>query len=71
MKANGIDGAVDTAIEKIKAAEVEKNRILKCGTPQADAGWIGPIGPGPVTGGSACVTRLARLGRNAACCRWE
>lgn len=38
LKANGIDGAVATGIEKLKAAEAEKNRLLNCGTPQADPG---------------------------------
>lgn len=38
LKANGIDGAVATGIEKLKQAEAEKNTLLKCGTAQADPG---------------------------------
>jgi adenosine deaminase len=38
LRANGIDGAITTGIEKLKAAEAEKNRLLSCGTPQADPG---------------------------------
>jgi adenosine deaminase len=38
LKANGIDKAAAIGIENLKAMEVEKNQLLKCGTPQADAG---------------------------------
>jgi adenosine deaminase len=38
LKSNGIDGAVPLAIKNINDAEAEKDRILKCGTPQADPG---------------------------------
>jgi adenosine deaminase len=38
LKTNGIDAAVPLAIKNLRAAEAEKDRILKCGTPQADAG---------------------------------
>ncbi len=38
LKSNGIDAAVPLAIKNLSDAEAEKNRLLKCGTPQADAG---------------------------------
>jgi hypothetical protein len=38
LKANGIENAAAIGIENLKAMEAEKNRLLKCGTPQADAG---------------------------------
>jgi len=38
LKSNGIDGAATAAVTALQDAEQEKNRLLKCGTPQADAG---------------------------------
>ena len=38
LKRNGIDSAVPVAIKNLNDAEAEKDRILKCGTPQADPG---------------------------------
>ncbi len=38
LKTNGIDAAVPLAIKNLSDAEAEKDSILKCGTPQADAG---------------------------------
>jgi adenosine deaminase len=38
LKANGIDKAAAIGIENLKAMEAEKNQLLKCGTPKADAG---------------------------------
>jgi hypothetical protein len=38
LKSKGIDGAVPLAIKNLSDAEAEKDRLLKCGTPQADAG---------------------------------
>src|ERR1043165_8663340 len=38
LKANGIDSAATIGIENLKAMEAQKNQLLKCGTPQADAG---------------------------------
>src|SRR5437660_8743903 len=38
LKSNGIDSAVPVAIKNLNDAEAEKDRILKCGTPQADPG---------------------------------
>jgi len=38
LKSNGIDAAVPLAIKNLRDGEAEKDRILKCGTPQADAG---------------------------------
>jgi hypothetical protein len=38
LKANGIENAAAIGIENLKAMEAEKNQLLKCGTPQADAG---------------------------------
>jgi hypothetical protein len=38
LRSNGIDAAVPLAIKNLSDAEAEKDRILKCGTPQADAG---------------------------------
>jgi len=38
LKANGIDTAATTGIKNLRDAEAEKDRLLKCGTPQADAG---------------------------------
>ena len=38
LKANGIDEAATLGIKNLQAMEGEKNQLLKCGTPQADAG---------------------------------
>ena len=38
LKANGIEGAAAIGIKNLQAMEAEKNQLLKCGTPQADAG---------------------------------
>ncbi len=38
LKLNGIANAVATGITNLQAAEAEKDRLLKCGTAQADAG---------------------------------
>jgi len=38
LKANGIESAAAVGIKNLQAMETEKNQLLKCGTPQADAG---------------------------------
>ncbi|HEX8891592.1 MAG TPA: hypothetical protein VF779_20755 [Pyrinomonadaceae bacterium] len=38
LKSSGIDGAAAAGVQALKDAESEKDRLLKCGTPQADAG---------------------------------
>jgi len=38
LKSNGIDDAVPLAIKNLNDAEADKDKILKCGTPQADPG---------------------------------
>lgn len=38
LNQNGIANAAVTGIKNLQAAETEKARLLKCGTPQADAG---------------------------------
>ena len=38
LKANGIENAAAIGIKNLQAMELEKNQLLKCGTPQADAG---------------------------------
>lgn len=38
LKNNGIDSAAATGVQSLQNAEAEKDRLLKCGTPQADAG---------------------------------
>lgn len=38
LKANGIENAAVVGIKNLQAMESEKNQLLKCGTPQADAG---------------------------------
>jgi len=38
LKSNGIDAAVPLSIKNLNDAEAEKDRLLKCGTPQADPG---------------------------------
>ena len=37
LKANGIDNAATIGIQNLQAMEAEKNQLLKCGTPQAEA----------------------------------
>jgi adenosine deaminase len=54
LKANGIDSAVVTGIEKLKAAEAEKNALLKCGTAQAEPGC------------SVVIRYIAQVSRGAA-----
>jgi len=38
LKTNGIDDAAAIGVKNLQDAESEKDRLLKCGTPQADAG---------------------------------
>lgn len=38
LKANGIESAAGVGVKNLQAMEAEKNQLLKCGTPQADAG---------------------------------
>ena len=38
LKRKGIAGAAATGVQALQDAEAEKNRLLKCGTPQADQG---------------------------------
>jgi len=38
LKANGIDTAAATGIKNLQDMEAQKNQLLKCATPQADAG---------------------------------
>jgi hypothetical protein len=38
LKSNGLADAVAEGIKSLRQAEAEKDKILKCGTPQADAG---------------------------------
>ncbi|MDX6445805.1 MAG: adenosine deaminase [Blastocatellia bacterium] len=38
LKSNGIDDAAALGIKSLQAAEAEKDRLLKCGTAQADVG---------------------------------
>jgi adenosine deaminase len=38
LKVNGIENAATVGIKNLQAMEAEKNQLLKCGTPQADAG---------------------------------
>jgi hypothetical protein len=38
LKSNGIDDAAILGVKNIQAAEADKDRVLKCGTSQADAG---------------------------------
>lgn len=38
LKSNGLADAVAEGIKALQQAEAEKDRLLKCGTPQADAG---------------------------------
>ena len=54
LKANGIDNAASTGIKNLQAMEAEKNQLLKCGTPQADAGC------------SVTIRYVAQVSRNSA-----
>ena len=38
LKANGLDSAAAIGIKNLQSMEAEKNQLLKCGSPQADAG---------------------------------
>jgi hypothetical protein len=38
LKSNGIDAAVPLTVKNLNEQEADKDRILKCGTPQADPG---------------------------------
>src|SRR5262249_54828786 len=38
LKAAGIDAAVPASVKFLRESEAEKDRLLKCGTPQADPG---------------------------------
>jgi hypothetical protein len=38
LKANGIESAAAVGVKNLQAMEAEKNQLLQCGTPQADAG---------------------------------
>jgi adenosine deaminase len=54
LKANGIDNAAAIGIKNLQAMEVEKNQVLKCGTPQADPGC------------SVTIRYVAQVSRNSA-----
>src|SRR5216683_1240826 len=54
LKSNGIDDAARIGIKNLQDAEAEKDRLLKCGTPQADAGC------------SVTVRYIAQVSRGAA-----
>jgi adenosine deaminase len=54
LKSSGIDEAVAAGIKTIQDAEKEKNRLLKCDTPQADAGC------------SVTIRYIAQVSRGAA-----
>ncbi|HSQ24145.1 MAG TPA: hypothetical protein VLN44_07040 [Pyrinomonadaceae bacterium] len=56
LKSSGIDSAVPIAIKNLNDAEAEKDRILKCGTTQAD------VGCGVVIRYIAQVARASALG---------
>jgi hypothetical protein len=53
LKANGIDRAAEIGIKNIQDMEAQKNQLLKCGTPQADAGC------------SVTVRYIAQVSRNS------
>lgn len=53
LKANGIDRAPEIGIKNIQDMEAQKNQLLKCGTPQADAGC------------SVTVRYIAQVSRNS------
>ena len=54
LKANGIENAAAIGIKNLQAMEAEKNQLLKCGTPQADAGC------------SVTIRYVAQVSRNGA-----
>jgi hypothetical protein len=54
LKANGIESAATIGIKNLQAMEAEKNQLLKCGTPQADAGC------------SVTIRYVAQVSRNSA-----
>ena len=54
LKSNGIANAAATGITNLQAAEAEKDRLLKCGTAQADAGC------------SVTIRYIAQVSRGAA-----
>ena len=54
LKANGIENAAAIGIKNLQAMEAEKNQLLKCGTPQADAGC------------SVTIRYVAQVSRNSA-----
>jgi hypothetical protein len=54
LKSNDIAKAATTGIANLQAAEAEKDRLLKCGTPQADAGC------------SVTIRYIAQVSRGAA-----
>jgi len=54
LKANGIDNAAALGIKNLQDMETEKNQLLKCGTPQADAGC------------SVMIRYVAQVSRNSA-----
>ena len=54
LKANGIENAAAIGIKNLRDMENEKNQLLKCGTPQADAGC------------SVTIRYVAQVSRNAA-----
>src|SRR6201988_1220899 len=53
LKANGIDAPPATGIQNLRDAEAEKDRLLKCGTPQSDPGC------------SVTIRYIAQVARNA------
>ena len=54
LKSNAIDGAATAGIKALQDAEQEKNKLLKCGTSQADPGC------------SVTIRYIAQVSRNAA-----
>jgi hypothetical protein len=54
LKTNGIDSAATIGIKNLQDMETEKNQLLKCGTPQADAGC------------SVTIRYVAQVSRNSA-----
>jgi adenosine deaminase/adenosine deaminase CECR1 len=53
LKANGIDTGASTGIKNLRDAEAEKDRLLKCGTAQADPGC------------AVVIRYIAQVGRTA------
>jgi adenosine deaminase/adenosine deaminase CECR1 len=54
LRSGGIEGAAAAGVKAIRDAEEEKDRLLKCGTPQADAGC------------SVTIRYIAQVSRGAA-----